>query len=45
MPIKEGEFHLAFMLAPKFRLLPRKGDARNIAKILCETQLKLKFDA
>lgn len=45
MPVKDGVFHLAFILSPRFRLLPRKGDSRNIAKILGETQLKLNFDA
>jgi hypothetical protein len=45
MPVREGVFHLALILSPKFRLLPRKGDARNISRIWGETQLKINFDA
>lgn len=45
MPYLEGVFHLAFILSPKFKLLPRKGDARNIVTMIGNTQLKLNFDA
>lgn len=45
MPIREGVFHLAFILSPKFRLLPRRGDAKKIDKILNVAQLELNFDA
>ncbi len=45
MPYKEGIFHLAFILSPKFKLLPRKGDSRNISTIMGSQQLKLEFDA
>lgn len=45
MPYKEGIFHLAFIFAPKFKLLPRKGDAINITSILNSKQLTIKFDA
>lgn len=45
MPYKEGVFHLAFIFAPKFKLLPRKGDSRNLNTIMGTTQLKLNFDA
>lgn len=45
MPYKEGVFHLAFIFAPKFKLLPRKGDAKNVAHILTSQQLTINFDA
>jgi len=45
MPYQEGVFHLAFIFSPKYRLLPRKGDARNVAVILGGAQLKFNFDA
>lgn len=45
MPYREGVFHLAFIFAPKYKLLPRKGDSRNIITILGGAQLKLNFNA
>lgn len=45
MPYREGIFHLAFIFAPKFKLLPRKGDAKNISSIINSKQLIIKFDA
>jgi hypothetical protein len=45
MPYKEGIFHLAFIFAPKFKLLPRKGDSKNISSIMTAKQLKIQFDA
>lgn len=44
MPYHEGIFHLAFIFAPKFKLLPRKGDAKNISSIINSKQLIIKFD-
>jgi hypothetical protein len=34
MPIKSGEFKLAYVLAPYFKLLPRRGDSRNLKTML-----------
>lgn len=34
MPVSVGTFHLAYVLAPHFRLLPRRGKARKLAWIL-----------
>lgn len=34
MPIKSGEFRLAYTLSPYFRLLPRKGDSRSLKEML-----------
>ncbi len=45
MPYREGVFHLAFIFAPKFKLLPRKGDSRNVTLMIGNSQLKLDFDA
>jgi len=45
MPYNEGIFHLAFIFAPKFKLLPRKGNAKNIASIITAKQLTIQFDA
>jgi hypothetical protein len=45
MPYKEGIFHLAFIFAPKFKLLPRKGDSKNLSSIMTSKQLTIKFDA
>jgi hypothetical protein len=45
MPTKEGVFHLAFLLAPKFKLLPRKGDSRVLSSIVNFQQLSINFDA
>jgi hypothetical protein len=45
MPFHEGVFHLAFIFAPKFKFLPRKGDAKNISSIINSKQLEIKFDA
>ena len=33
MPWKEGAFHLAYSLAPHFRLLPRRGKAAKLTEI------------
>tara|TARA_R110000851_G_scaffold77514_3_gene170532 strand:+ start:14934 stop:16760 length:1827 start_codon:yes stop_codon:yes gene_type:complete len=44
MPYKEGVFHLAFVLSPKFIILPRRGDSRILSNIISK-QLELKFDA
>ena len=34
MPIKSGEFRLAYVLTPYFKLLPRRGDTRSLNTIL-----------
>lgn len=34
MPEKDGTFHLAYVLAPHFKLLPRRGDSRKWNTIL-----------
>jgi hypothetical protein len=34
MPIKSGEFRLAYVLVPYFKLLPRRGDCRSLNSIL-----------
>ena len=34
MPNREGTFHFAFVLAPHFFLLPRRGHSRSLATIL-----------
>ncbi len=44
MPYKEGVFHLAFILCPKFILLPRRGTSRKLSSMISK-QLELKFDA
>lgn len=44
MPYKEGTFRLGYILSPKFKILPRKGDSRNVNTIL-PSQLKFEFDA
>ena len=44
MPYKEGLFHLAFVLSPKFILLPRRGTSRKLGSMIL-TQLELQFDA
>lgn len=33
LPVKEGTFHLAYILAPHFRLLPRRGKSRSLSNI------------
>jgi hypothetical protein len=35
-PVRSGYFHLAYALAPYFRILPRRGRARRLALILQE---------
>tara|TARA_R110002051_G_C8738645_1_gene498764 strand:- start:1035 stop:2867 length:1833 start_codon:yes stop_codon:yes gene_type:complete len=46
MPYKEGVFHLAFVLSPKFILLPRRGVSRKLGSMISkQLQLDLKFDA
>ena len=37
MPEREGSFHLAYVLAPRFLILPRRGKARNLSSILLNT--------
>ena len=34
MPEREGVFHLAYVLAPHFRLLPRRGKSRKLSHLL-----------
>jgi hypothetical protein len=34
LPEREGVFHLAYVLAPHFKLLPRRGKARKLTAIL-----------
>jgi hypothetical protein len=34
MPDRQGTFHLAFILAPHFFLLPRRGRSRNLTTVL-----------
>jgi hypothetical protein len=34
MPYREGVFHLAYVLAPHFKLLPRRGKAARLSTIL-----------
>lgn len=34
MPEREGTFHLAYVLAPHFRILPRRGSSQNLSLIL-----------
>lgn len=45
MPYRDGVFHLAFIFAPKFKLLPRRGDSKNIYQVITAKQLKINFDA
>ncbi len=45
MPTMEGVFHLAFILSPRFKLLPRKGDSRRLSSIPNFQQLSINFDA
>ena len=33
LPNREGTFHLAYALAPSFRLLPRRGKARSLRTV------------
>jgi hypothetical protein len=34
MPEREGTFHFAYILAPVFRLLPRRGKARSLRTVI-----------
>lgn len=34
LPKREGQFHLAYVLAPHFKILPRKGESRNLSTML-----------
>lgn len=34
MPEREGTFHLAYALAPRFRLVPRRGRSRKLTTVL-----------
>lgn len=43
LPVNSGEFRLAYVLAPKFRLLPRKGKALSISSII-DAQFGLELD-
>lgn len=36
MPEREGTFHVAFILAPNFFLLPRRGASRSLSTIKSE---------
>jgi hypothetical protein len=38
MPDREGTFHLAYVLAPHFDILPRRGKARRLESILKEAE-------
>lgn len=38
MPEEEGEFRIAYILAPRFRLLPRRGVARRVSWLLRQNQ-------
>lgn len=38
MPNREGTFRLAFILAPHFFLLPRRGDSRKLSTIMKEIE-------
>ncbi len=33
LPVQEGTFHLAYALAPHFRLLPRRGKSRSLKSV------------
>ncbi len=39
MPEREGTFHLGYVLAPHFRLLPRRGRAKKLSLILRDQPL------
>ncbi len=39
LPIKEGTFRVAYVLAPKFHLLPRRGSARDLRGLLSGNEL------
>lgn len=39
LPNREGTFHLAFILAPHFFLLPRRGHSRSLATIMRQPAL------
>jgi hypothetical protein len=43
MPNKSGEFRLAYVLAPYFRILPRRGDSRKLNTILIKEQTPSKY--
>jgi hypothetical protein len=38
MPDREGTFHLAYVLAPMYRLLPRRGRAHALRTMLKATE-------
>jgi hypothetical protein len=38
-PTRSGFFHLAYVLAPHFRVLPRRGRSRNLSMILRDSDL------
>lgn len=44
LPRKEGKFHLAYVLAPHFLLLPRKGESRKLSTMLKSPRTMLPFD-
>jgi hypothetical protein len=44
MPDREGEFHLAYVLAPYFKLLPRRGKSVRLSTILQATMKKTRRD-
>ena len=39
LPKGDGTFHLAYVLAPHFRILPRRGTAHNLSTMLTKTQI------
>jgi hypothetical protein len=41
LPNREGTFHLAFILAPHFFLLPRRGHSRSLATIVGQMKLSM----
>ena len=40
MPNREGTFHFAFILAPHFFLLPRRGHSRSLATIMRDVEAR-----
>ncbi|HEX5735703.1 MAG TPA: hypothetical protein VF131_22945 [Blastocatellia bacterium] len=41
MPERDGTFHFGYVLAPHFRILPRRGRARRLSKILENVQVEV----
>jgi hypothetical protein len=44
MPEGEGTFHLAYVLAPYFKLLPRRGSSRSLRTVLANEKIKPSVD-